>query len=325
MVNTMQTELDTALAAVRAAAKVTSAVQRALVTSDSLQKKDKSPVTVADFASQAVICAALGQAMADDPIVGEEDAAELRNPENAALCERVVEHVRRINEGASRQQVLDWIDRGKADGSTQRFWTLDPIDGTQGFLRKEQYAIALALIENGQVVLGVLGCPNLSGGVLLSAVQGQGAKQHKLDADEMEGEPIAADEITDPAAARLCESVESRHSNQRQSARIAEALKITLPPVRMDSQAKYAAIARGEAEIYLRLPTSKEYREKIWDHAAGMMIVHEAGGTVSDADGKPLDFSHGRRLEVNRGIIATAGRIHEPVVRAVRQVLRAKP
>jgi 3'(2'), 5'-bisphosphate nucleotidase len=42
-----------------------------------------------------------------------------------------------------------------------RYWTLDPIDGTKGFLRGDQYAIALALVEHGEVVLGVLGCPNL--------------------------------------------------------------------------------------------------------------------------------------------------------------------
>ena len=54
------------------------------------------------------------------------------------------------------------IDRGNYKGAAHgRHWTLDPIDGTKGFLRGEQYAVCLALIEDGEVVLGVLGCPHL--------------------------------------------------------------------------------------------------------------------------------------------------------------------
>jgi hypothetical protein len=63
----------------------------------------------------------------------------------------------------------------------------------------------------------------------------------------------------------------------------------------------------GDASIYLRLPTRADYREKIWDHAAGMFVVEQAGGRVTDVTGAPLDFRHGRRLETNRGVIATDG------------------
>src|SRR5690606_27076032 len=83
---------------------------------------------------------------------------------------------------ASPEQVLSWVDCGGAAPDPQgRFWTLDPIDGTKGFLRGEQYAIALALIEQGRVVLGVLGCPNLPGtggsrGVVMAAVRGTGTQ-----------------------------------------------------------------------------------------------------------------------------------------------------
>ena len=75
--------------------------------------------------------------------------------------------------------------------------------------------------------------------------------------------------------------------------------------MRLDSQAKYAVVARGEAEAYLRLPTRADYREKIWDHAAGVLIVEEAGGTVTDITGRPLEFTHGRDLAANRGVIVT--------------------
>ena len=89
----------------------------------------------------------------------------------------------------------------------------------------------------------------------------------------------------------------------------------------MDSQAKYGIVSRGDASIYLRLPTKKSYRENIWDHAAGSIIVEEAGGRVTDIQGKPLDFSAGNKLNNNRGIIATNGKLHDLLLEAVQQVL----
>lgn len=325
-------ELMAAIAAVRLASTVTQTVQKSLVTADTLQKKDRSPVTVADYASQAVICKALMHTFPDDPVVGEEDAKELREPGNASLLDSVVKHVAAAKGAATtRDQALDWIDRGgatpPADGTMKRYWTLDPIDGTKGFLRAEQYAIALALIEDGQVVLGVLGCPNLPAsdggdqGVLMAAVRGGGTVTMPLNSATTEGVPVRVSDITDTGRARFCESVESGHSDQGGSAKIAELLGITAEPVRMDSQAKYAGVARGDASIYLRLPTSADYREKIWDHAAGAIVVEEAGGAVTDAFGKPLDFTYGRKLEQNRGIVATNGTIHDRVVQAVGRVI----
>src|SRR5690606_73369 len=146
--------------AVRAAARVCRNVQRHLVSDQTLQKKDKSPVTVADFASQAIVCAKLQAAMPNDVIVGEEDSRELRTDAQAALRKLVVEHVATgLQQQVDEEQALAWIDRGGGVPTAgQRYWTLDPIDGTKGFLRGEQYAVALALIDRGQVVLGVLGC-----------------------------------------------------------------------------------------------------------------------------------------------------------------------
>ena len=82
-----------------------------------------------------------------------------------------------------------------------------------------------------------------------------------------------------------------------------------------------AAVARGDASIYLRLPTRKGYEEKIWDHAAGYAVITEAGRTVSHVRGNPLDFSIGRTLRDNLGVIVTNGKLHEPVVEAVKAVL----
>jgi 3'(2'), 5'-bisphosphate nucleotidase len=330
-----QTEMAAAIAAVKRACVVCRAVQADLVTAATLEKRDKSPVTVADFASQAVICHALAAAFPDDPVVGEEGAAELRGDDAAELRGKVVDHV---NAALQREQeadhVLALIDRGGFDPQQEagpndrgRYWTLDPIDGTKGFLRGEQYAVALALIEDGRVVLGVLGCPNLpvesdapaaGTGMVLSAVRGSGAASLVLDEPDALPQPIHTSRLSDPSAARFCESVESGHTDQGASVRIAEALGITAEPFRIDSQCKYAAVARGDAQIYLRLPTRADYREKVWDHAAGMIVVEEAGGMVTDVEGKPLDFTHGRALEANRGVIATCGSIHREVITAVR-------
>ncbi|MFA9479861.1 3'(2'),5'-bisphosphate nucleotidase [Phycisphaerales bacterium AB-hyl4] len=327
-------ELAAAIEAVSRAAQVTQAVQRELVTADTLTKKDRSPVTVADFASQAVVCETLQRHFANDPVVGEEDAAELRDEANEPLRASVVEHVQRALADiapATEAQVLSWIDRGHAEGGAKgRFWTLDPIDGTKGFLRGEQYAIALALIEDGEIVFGALGCPNLPSpadegeGLLIVASRGDGTWMTPLIFEgESELQPVHVSDIAAAADANFCESVESGHSDQDQSVQIAKKLGITAEPVRMDSQAKYATVAGGSAAIYLRLPTRPGYREKIWDHAAGVIAVEEAGGKVTDVAGKPLEFGHGRQLEANRGVIATNGRIHDAVVAAVRDVLES--
>jgi 3'(2'), 5'-bisphosphate nucleotidase len=178
------------------------------------------------------------------------------------------------------------------------------------------------------VVVGVLGCPNLevdpdadqSGrGCLFVAVRGAGTKVRALDGGREL--TIRVDSITDPAQAVICESVEAAHAAHSVHARIAEILSIGTRPFRIDSQCKYAVVARGQASIYLRLPRSAEYREKVWDHAAGALVIEEAGGRVSDLDGRPLDFSAGRHLSRQRGIIVTNGTVHDQVLAAARQAL----
>ena len=330
--NQQSAELTTAIHAVRTSTKVCQAVQSRLVSADTLQKKDRSPVTVADFASQAIVCAILQREFPDDPIIGEENADELRKPDCAAMRGIVAEHVSIGLADASigQTQVLDWIDRGgtrKANGP--RYWTVDPIDGTKGFLRGEQYAVALALLDQGEVVVGVLGCPNLphanGRGALLAAQKDGGAFLVPLDRPDRDTLPIRVSDITDAGAARFCESVESGHSSHSDAAKIAAQLGICAQPLRMDSQAKYAAVARGNAHIYLRMPTRADYRECIWDHAAGMIVVSQAGGCVTDIHGQELDFTWGRRLEQNRGIVATNGRLHRQVLDAIRHTQGAKP
>jgi 3'(2'), 5'-bisphosphate nucleotidase len=320
-------ELDAAIAAVRQANALCAAAQGRLVAGDTLTKSDDSPVTVADFAAQAVVCAELADALGSVAMIGEEDADDLRDPAQQTLLEGVAELVRGRRPDASVNNVIDWISMGStADrtASSERYWTLDPIDGTKGFLRGDQYAVALGLIDDGEVILGVLGCPNLPNsdgttGAIFAAVEGECRAFYGDSADPVNVAVAAPAMLAD---AKFCESVESGHSDQSQSQQIADLLGITSEPFRIDSQCKYGAVARGDASIYLRLPTRADYREKIWDHAAGKFVVEQAGGRVTDVTGAPLDFSHGARLENNSGVVATSGAIHDDVIAAVRSVLQ---
>ena len=317
-------ELAAALTAVTTASIACRSIQGRLAAGDTLTKGDDSPVTVADFAAQAVVCATLVDALGEVAVVGEEVASDLTDDEQRPLLDGVVDIVSiALARTVSSAQVLDWIAVGGADATSERYWTLDPIDGTKGFLRGEQYAVALALIEHGQVVAGVLGCPNLpndDGSVGAIFVASDGRAEVRTTGVR---EPRSI-RVADPAMladARLCESVESGHSDQNQSADIARLLGVTAEPFRIDSQCKYAAIARGDASIYLRLPTRADYVEKIWDHAAGKFVVEQAGGVVTDVDGRPLDFTVGARLSNNRGVVATSGAFHAEVIAAVGAVL----
>ncbi|KAK4702331.1 3'(2'), 5'-bisphosphate nucleotidase, partial [Phenoliferia sp. Uapishka_3] len=338
-------EKEVAISAVLKASLLAAKVQRELIGSGGVTKKDKSPVTVADYTSQALISALLFDHFKTDQIVGEEDSSELNTPDNAVTKSQIV---RLANEAMGEELTdgeVEWagvkgikrgetewlniIDRGNSTGGkTGRHWALDPIDGTKGFLRGGQYAVCLGLLQDGEVVVGVMGCPNLpvdhknpegEKGVIFVAVKGEGAFQRSLTSPTLS--PISMAPLSNLASASFCESVEAGHSDHGTNARIASILGITKPSVRMDSQAKYCSIARGDGDIYLRLPVSETYEEKIWDHSSGSLLVEEAGGVVSDMNGKPLDFSLGRTLRGNKGVVAAHASIHKEVIAAVQTAI----
>lgn len=348
-------ELEVAQLAVQRAAILTKKVfhEKAKGT---ISKDDASPVTVGDFGAQALIIHAIKKNFPEDQVVGEEEASTLReNQKLADLIWALVDGTKLSDESAekilggpipSKDAMLDAIDAGNsAGGSKGRIWALDPIDGTKGFLRGGQYAVCLALMVDGDVKVGVLGCPNLpvddsaqltaeSGadqtdsegkGVLFSAVEGKGATSRPLGTAGLgESKPIHMRTVNDISAATFCESVEAGHSSHGDQHAIATKLGVTKASVRMDSQAKYGSIARGAGDIYLRLPVSATYQEKIWDHAAGDLIVREAGGQVTDTLGRRLDFSKGRTLAENKGVVAAPKAVHPKVLEVVKEVLAAK-
>lgn len=338
----LELEIAFAVETVRSAVRICREVQ-AEIAPGRWNKEDRTPVTVADLAVQAVVSAALEERFPHDPLMAEEGSSELREPAWAELLSNVTAHVGLVRPGRpDRSQVLDFIERGQqAIDPQRRYWVLDPVDGTKGFLRKEQYAIALALVERGEVLLGVLACPNLPAaidqsapiksdpppplgmGQLYAAVRGSGAERIDLGpADAIfSRRRIHVATSGDPALAHWCERVESSDKNHDLTAQVVERIGIRTPPDRLDSQAKYAVVARGDASLYLRHSLNRDYREKVWDHAAGVLITQEAGGRVTDVTGKPLDFSQGRELSANQGIVATNGLLHDRVLSAVRDVI----
>ncbi|MCX8116880.1 MAG: 3'(2'),5'-bisphosphate nucleotidase [Desulfobacterota bacterium] len=319
-------EISVGLQALRMASKLCQNVWKDLAGGRAIQKQDRTPVTVADFGSQAIICRTIRTAFPEDGFVAEEDSTELRRPDHHQTLGQVVHHVRAFFPKASAEEVCSWIDLG-THSVTGRFWTLDPIDGTKGFLRGAQYAIALALIVNGQVQLGLMACPNLpteiggggeERGCFFLGLRGGGAFQ--IDMGNGRRRPISVSRMTNPEDGTWVESVEPDHADHLTHLRIAQQLGMSRPPIKMDSQAKYGLVARGEATLYLRAPSPSEpdYREKIWDHAAGAIIAEEAGGRVTDFHGNPLDFSLGIRLERNRGVLVSNGVLHERVLEVLR-------
>ncbi|KAI4322900.1 hypothetical protein L6164_022550 [Bauhinia variegata] len=339
-------ELDVAVRIVHMACALCGGVQERLLSMSSDQvksKDDDSPVTVADLSVQAIISWLLSETFGSQnvSIVAEEDVETISRADSAGLLEAVVNTVKESLESASKYglkspettlgslQVLEAISRcSSAGGPSGRPWVLDPVDGTLGFVRGDQYAVALALIEDGKVVLGVLGCPKYpvkteglnyhrqtaaqvsstkadawGKGCVLYARRSSGEAwlQPLISGDKMLEWPncarlIRVSSIDDPALATRCEPVERANSNHSFTVGLAHSVGLRKQPMHVHSMVKYAAIARGDAEIFMKFAKSG-YKEKIWDHAPGVVIVEEAGGVVTDAGGRPLDFSKGIYLE----------------------------
>ncbi len=302
-----------AVDAVRSASALCRKLQQDLKPDETLDKSDRSPVTIADYCAQALISRALEEVAPDIPMIAEEDFDERPQQEVQAILAAITAQ---CNAGTQTEWKHAITRCTKSTEGHSRYWVLDPIDGTKGFLRNDQFAISLALVEDGTIVFGVLGCPNFEGGSLYVAKKGEGVtRQATQDGNATkisQGQPVAWSQ------ARFCESVESAHSSHDWSSQVSGHLGITSDSFRIDSQCKYAAVASGNASVYLRLPTKKGYQEKVWDHAAGLLVVTEAGGTVTDIHGKPLDFSVGHTLANNEGVVASRGVDHQIVIEAVQ-------
>ncbi|CAL9729593.1 3'(2'),5'-bisphosphate nucleotidase [Monosporozyma unispora] len=354
-------ELLVATHAVRKASFLTKRVQQSIIqhrNETTITKTDNSPVTMGDYAAQTIIINTIKANFPEDCVVGEESAEglddnflssilkEIQDNDKVYIDNKTDGDVAFTNEQfslTSIENVKQIINFGDYKGGNKgRFWCLDPIDGTKGFLRGEQFAVCLALIVDGVVKCGVIGCPNLklsqydnareqigenvdeSFGYIFRAVRGQGAAF--TDTLSMANwKPTHVRHLQDTKDMITLEGVEKGHSSHDEQDEIKSRLNIT-KSIHLDSQVKYCLLAMGLADVYLRLPIKMSYQEKIWDHAAGNAIVLESGGLHTDSlQNKTLNFSQGRTL-LTKGVIATSGptKLHDLVVSTSNDVISSR-
>lgn len=342
-------ELHIASLAVQRAAVLTKKLLSA-VDKGHFDKSDDTPVTIADFAAQASIIAAIHKAFPTDSIIGEEDSTALR--ENEDLFERTWElatntHLDDASAEAylhlpsTREEMLSLIDLGAAPNPTPaqgRVWTLDPVDGTATFINGQQYAVCLSLIQDGVQVLGLLACPNLPDsstvhedhidkaghGHLLTAVSGHGARIQPLGTGSLLPSRTLP-RVSQISAGSDLRFVDTSYSpSGRLDIHAAAAAHLGAPwPQSVDlwsAQMRYVAIALGACNAFVKVPKSEKYRSKIWDHAGGMLLAQELGCVVTDLNGDAVDCGRGRTLDGCHGMVVAPASVHGVLLEAVRVV-----
>lgn len=343
------------LAALRAAI-LTKTVQESV--KDKVDKDDKSPVTAADYAAQALLIAALSAVFPNDGFVGEEDTEELEKPQNGSLrqlVDKLVTNAANVNgpDGRELARPKNWADTlrlinmggtGKG-GSKGRFWVMDPVDGTKTFLKGQQYAVSLSLIEDGKEVVGVLCCPNLKLkdkrvyedsvdseglGVMLTAVRGQGSTQRILAASPTTTpyvlpQATKLDPLDSPADMEKLHIVDSRDSAAIDHKVIEDLISqvgVKDPGTEVwSSHMRYASLILGGADCQVRVPAKQKKKVFIWDHAGAQLIFTEAGGKITDLNGKAIDFGAGREICNNDGMMIAREGVHQDLLAKVIDII----
>ena len=304
-------ELLLAVQAVQKACVMAAVVQREQ--RSGWTKDDSSPVTVADFAAQALVLDHLGSRYADDGVVAEESSDGL--PDD----------LRDIARYAAMDEAEVYEAVGRGGQRTERRWILDPIDGTRGFLRGDQYCTALALLVDNEPVLSVIGAPNLSlvpgrKGCLAIAVKNRGAFVFEDSKESSSGtwRRLEVSKVGIDTPLTLVEGVESSHSNHAWANRAVRRVNAAAHrSLKLDSQAKAIVLADGKADCFLRLPKGG-YVEKIWDVAPAALLVTEAGGLFTDRRGNSLDWSLGANLSPKvDGLCAANNNLHHHLIDAL--------
>ncbi|MGR9087957.1 MAG: 3'(2'),5'-bisphosphate nucleotidase CysQ [Gammaproteobacteria bacterium] len=207
-------------------------------------KSDQSPLTEADLASNRIILDGLANLKTDWPVLSEESTH------------------------TPVQQRSSW----------QRFWLVDPLDGTKEFIKRNgEFTVNIALVDQGAPVLGVVYAPALD--ICYSGAKGQGAfVQHGND-------QAVRIEVKHRHANESLRVVSSRsHSDARTSALLSHLGDHEC--ISMGSSLKLCLVAEGKAHLYPRLGPTME-----WDTAAAHAVVKAAGGVVCDLSGKELDYN----------------------------------
>ncbi|PHH92949.1 hypothetical protein CDD83_3107 [Cordyceps sp. RAO-2017] len=342
-------ELNLAFGAIQKAAQLSQSI---ILSQDKgvVEKEDLSPVTVADFAIQALLIATFKHAFPDDSFVGEEDASSLRS--NETLLERVWELLQRLSRDdgagtlfslpATRGQMCDLIDEaGTNSPGPGRTWVFDPIDGTKTYVRGELYAINICLLVGGKQRLGAVGCPNLAmeaqgpicnadidpagEGCILFAVEGHGAYVRTLRGSPAGTQPRRLPPVSgraDGVRFVTCVNlVDSALDGVHEA--VADRLGAAFPGCDLlPWVVRWAALALGLADTTVWVYKRRDRLAKTWDHAGAMLLFQETGGKITDVHGRPIDVSAGRKLSANFGFVAAPEPLHGRVLEAVHEVLR---
>ena len=197
-----------------------------------------------------------------------------------------------------------WLSEETADSparlSCQRVWVVDPMDGTKEFIHKiPEFAVSIALIEEGRPVLGVVYNPLQDR--LFWAVRGQGAwcEEQRLRVSPTE---------------RLAEATILSSRSETKRGEWADLASFFRPRPTGSAAYKLALIASGEADATFTLVPKNE-----WDVCAGTLLVEEAGGTVTHLNGQPLVFNQPQTLL--QGLVASNGLLHAQLLDFIAQRL----
>lgn len=287
--------------------------------------EDTEPVTLADYGSQAIICHALSQHFPNDAVLSEEAGhqfLELTTDKQKAEIINLLTTVLDIN--VTKDDIVRWLDQGTNNPAT-RTWVIDPIDGTKGFVAMRHYAIGVGIVEDGKPTGAIISTPGYGDGVsgdddegCIFYIKDGVAYQETISGGE--AKRISVSERQEDL--RVVQSFEKKHASKSRMSTVREKAGMADASVyELDSMEKYALVANGDADVYLRLPNLNNKRpHMVWDHAPGVALVLAAGGQVSDVDGSPLDFTKGTTLP-NRGMIVSNGHVHEQLLSAVADLL----
>ena len=314
----MTLNFDVILTAVRDAIKLCERVQADGF--DASSKSDDSPVTIADYGVQAIICRAIQQHFPDHRVIGEEGGATFRKLVQSASQQRVTGLIADIiGVPVTVEEVMNWLDAGRDVSASRYTWVIDPIDGTRGFVAGIHYAVCVALLDEYQPVAGVIAFPHSpidANGSLVYAVDGN------LYVQSLTGENARTGSVSDRTAPETLVVMESPNEGEARTARahlVRAAVGVQPSQVEYyNSQLKYALIAMGYGDQFMRLPRRDPHL--IWDHAPGTALVVAGGGRVTGVDGELLDFSQGDALP-NAGMIASNGAVHDELVAAIQTMV----
>lgn len=361
----LEKEIYESLKIVQLACKVTSRVQFELTKNNIVTKSDSSPVTISDVAAQFLIFNHIHKQFPDDAFIGEEDTAEKDNEFLKDVLTLVEQYT---DEEYTIEQLSEIVNLGNSAGSVngikKRHWVLDPIDGTKGFIRGDQFAVCLSLLnEQGEVIMGVIGCPNLS---LSNYYKPEIHGKHKFDYKKLDGEcgsdgyifyskaqedkvyfgPSIKFDFSDDSTFKnsflnvvtkednkvdlnklvTLEGFEKGHSSHDLQNDIKKKFNIN-HALHLDSQVKYCLLTINLGNLYLRLPTSLKFKEKIWDHAAGFSLLKSLDYNHTDSlEAKTVDFYDGGRYFLTKGVIASnlSKELHNAVVKYSKELIIEK-